>query len=150
MRVTIYAWLWLFLAAPVTATELTHRFISPDFGGNAGNGVYLMNEAAAQNKFKDVPVVIPQKSALENFKSTIQNVILGQLSQAYAGKLIDPTSKNIILGANLPFDLDGDGTSDFSVVVDPVANANGNVSISISDGITSTVLTVPVTPTTAK
>lgn len=133
MRLKIYAWLWLALATPVTATELTHHFISPDFGGNAGNGAYLMNEASAQNKLKDTPVVIPQKSALETFKANLQSAILSKVANSTASSLIDNTGA-IALNRNI--DIGG-----YSVVTGDIIN--GNVEITINDGIGSTKLTVP-------
>jgi curli production assembly/transport component CsgF len=51
---------------------------------------------------------------------------------------------NIILGSYLNFDLNNDGESDLTVQVD-TAPIDGNINMTIFDGISSTVLTVPYT-----
>jgi hypothetical protein len=148
--------------SPTQATELTHRFQSPMNGGNALNGTYLLNQAIEQNNFKD-PVANAAAAAaaakaaaastttatqtnIENFKNTLQRAILSRLSDTSSSKLFDDKG-NILLGSDLNFDFNGDGSSDFAVVVDS-APTNGNVTIQISDGITSTSLTVPyIAPT---
>lgn len=135
---------------PVQATELVHRFTSPSFGGNPLNGSFLLNQAEQQNNFKDPSETNPRartqaKSDLERFKDRLQQAILNKISQNATGDLFDQNG-NIVLGSNLNFDLNGDGSSDFSVVVDTAPDANGNVTLHISDGITETILTVPYNP----
>jgi curli production assembly/transport component CsgF len=149
MRLWIYLGLLAFFSPSGAATELVYRFESPSFGGNPLNGTFLLNQAAEQNTHKaptaagNTPVT--QKSEIERFKDSLQRAILNQLSRTTTQNLFDKEG-NIQLGSDLNFDLDGDGQSDFSVLVsEPV---DGNVSISISDGITDTVLTVPYVPTT--
>jgi curli production assembly/transport component CsgF len=143
-------WFCLFIltvfAPPSVATELVYRPISPSFGGNPLNGAFLLNRAAEQNKFKDPTVgqaAATQRSELERFKDNLQRAILNQVSRNTTADLFDEDG-NIRLGTDLNFDLDGDGQSDFAVIVDK-ESVNGNVSISISDGITDTILTVPYT-----
>lgn len=149
MRLCIYLGLLALLSAPAAATEMVHRFVSPSFGGNPLNGPFLLNQANEQNNFKDPEAggktATPQKSEIERFKDSLQRAILNQVSRTTTQNLFDDNG-NIQLGTNLNFDLNADGQSDFSVLVsdEPV---NGNVSISITDGITDTVLTVPYTAT---
>jgi len=133
---------------PAQATELVHRFENPSFGGNPANGTFLLNQADNQNKFEDPSQTrnnpASQKSDLERFKDRLQQSILNRVSQNATSDLFDDNG-NIILGSHLSFDLNGDGTGDFSVTVDQAADPKGNVSIHISDGITDTILTVPYT-----
>lgn len=135
----------LMLIASVQATELVHRFENPSFGGNPNNGVFLLNQADQQNKFKDSSAPSrEQKSELERFKDRLQQSILNKIAQNATADLFDDNG-NIVLGSYLSFDLDGDGTGDFSIAVDAVPGADGNVSIYISDGISETILTIPAT-----
>lgn len=149
MRLWIYLGLLAFFSPLGAATELVYRFESPSFGGNPLNGPALLNQATAQNGFKDPTATVKtpasQKSEIERFKDNLQRAILNQVSRTTTQNLFDDNG-NIKLDSDLTFDLDGDGQSDFSVLVsdEPV---NGNISISITDGITDTVLTVPYVPT---
>jgi len=150
MRLRIYALLLVVFAPPLLATEIIHRFESPSFGGNPLNGSFLLNQAEGQNNHKD-PATATSKTAatpktqIELFKDSLQRAILNQVSRSTTQNLFDDNG-NIQLGSDLNFDLDGDGQSDFSVLVSD-APTNGSVSISISDGISDTVLTVPYTTT---
>lgn len=135
----------VFLSTSVqsAATELVHRFEDPSLGGNPLNGTFLLNQANEQNKFKDSqssPHAPP--TAIERFKQSLQSAILNQVSRSSVSNLVDANG-NIKLGTDLNFDLNGDGQSDFSVVVSDAVDANGNVTIRISDGVSDTVLTVP-------
>lgn len=145
MRIWIYPLLLTVFTTPLSATELVHRFVNPNFGGSPLNGPFLLNQAAEQNKHKDPAVAsktaAAQKSEIERFKENLQRAILNQVSRATTENLFDENG-NIQLGSDLNFDLDGDGQSDFAVIVDDQL-LNGSVSISISDGISDTVLTVP-------
>lgn len=141
-------WFCLFMltvfAPPSVATELIYRPTNPNFGGNPLNSAFLLNQAAEQNKFKDPTAgqsSAVQKSELERFKDNLQRAILNQVTRSTTQDLFDEDG-NIQLGTDLNFDLDGDGQSDFAVIVDE-APIDGNVRISISDGITDTTLTVP-------
>jgi curli production assembly/transport component CsgF len=124
------------------ATELTHRFEDPSLGGNPLNGTFLLNQANEQNKFTESHAAKAPLTAIERFKQSLESAILNQVSRSSVSNLMDANG-NIQLGSNLNFDLNGDGQSDFSVVVSDSVDANGNVTISISDGISNTVLTVP-------
>ncbi len=142
MRWWICAYLIAGLILPAMATELTHRFEDPSLGGNPLNGTFLLNQAGEQNKFTEGKAANTPLTAIERFKQNLQSAILNQVSRSSVSNLMDADG-NIQLGTDLNFDLNGDGQSDFSVVVSDAVDANGNVTISISDGITNTVLTVP-------
>jgi curli production assembly/transport component CsgF len=152
----------LFLSS-AHATELTHHFVSPTNGGNALNGSFLLNQAEAQNNFKD-PVAVAAAAAaaakatnttsttqtnLDNFKNKLQAAILSRISDNSVTKLFDATSGNIIPGESLHFDLNGDGNPDYELQVgQPTTGDNRTISITITDysGIGgSTTLTIPYT-----
>ena len=144
MRLLIACQLCL-LSGTAMATELVFHFTNPNFGGNAGNGTFLMNQADVQNSFKAPPVATKAKTQIETFKDNLQRSILNHLATSTTADLFD-TNGNIKLGTDLNFDLNNDGQSDFSVKVSDMAT-NGNLNISITDGISSTTLVVPHTTT---
>lgn len=148
MRIKLCAVCLAVAALPSHATELNYHFISPDMGGNPLNGTYLLNQASEQNNFKDPTATkgstYKPKSALEQFKSNLQSAILGQVSRSSVQSMFD-SKGNIITGTDLNFDLNNDGTPDFFIKVGQ-KDANNNVAITIFDGISETVLTVPYKP----
>lgn len=129
-----------------SASELTHRFEDPSLGGNPLNGSFLLNQANEQNNFQDPDAGKPSgykpPSPIERFKQSLQSAILNQVSRASMGDLFDANG-NIQPGKALTFDLDGDGSNEFSITVGAIDEATGNVTISIFDGISETLLTVP-------
>lgn len=146
MRLFLMSGLLAATLQPALATELTHRFINPQFGGNALNSSFLLNQADGQNTHKEAVAPVTQKSQIEQFKESLQRAILNQVSRSTTQALFDDNG-NIVLGSDLKFDLDGDGNSDFSVLVNSQTN-NGSVTINITDGITDTSLTVPYSTNT--
>jgi curli production assembly/transport component CsgF len=67
--------LFLLGSTDVFASELIHTPVNPSFvGGNIYNGQYLLNSATQQNNHKDP--VPPQKTPLEQFKSSLQQNLL--------------------------------------------------------------------------
>ncbi len=145
MRLLIACQLGL-LSGTVLATELVFRFTNPNFGGNTGNATFLMNQADVQNSFKAPAVITTAKTQIETFKDNLQRAILNRLATSTTQDLFD-TDGNIKLGTDLNFDLNNDGQSDFSVKVSDTST-DGNLNISITDGLTSTTLIVPHTTTT--
>lgn len=140
-------YLWFYLGLMVafsplaTATEIIHRFESPSFGGSPLNGPVLLNQATAQNTLKDPNIVAKTSTSqtpLERFKANLQSSILSQISRSTTQNIFDADG-NLLLGTNLQFD-------GFSVTVDS-APVNGTVNIDITDGISSTSLTVPYVST---
>jgi curli production assembly/transport component CsgF len=134
------------LSGTVMATELVFHFTNPNFGGNAGNGSVFMNQADVQNSFKAPAVVTTAKTQIETFKDNLQRAILNRLATSTTQDLFD-INGNVKLGTDLNFDLNNDGESDFSVKVSDTS-IDGNLNISITDGLTSTTLIVPRTTTT--
>lgn len=63
--VSVCLFLGLLLVSSVEASELVFQFVNPSFGGNPLSGQFLLNEASAQNKFKEVR---PKPSYLEQLK----------------------------------------------------------------------------------
>jgi|GEM_PF-1649938 len=145
MRLLIACQLWL-LSGAVVATELVFHFANPNFGGNAGNGTVFMNQADVQNGFKAPAVITTAKTQIETFKDNLQRAILNRLATSATQDLFD-VDGNIKLGTDLNFDLNNDGQSDFSVKVSDTST-DGNLNISITDGLTNTTLIVPRTTTT--
>lgn len=128
MRIT-YAVLSLLVVTPLAwGGNMTFQFINPNFGGNPNNGAFLLNEAQAQNSYKDpsynsdLGYEVP--SALDNFTSTIQSQLLGGLltniNTGKPGRLV---------------------TNDF--IVD-IANSDGQLTMNITDRKTGKISTIQV------
>jgi curli production assembly/transport component CsgF len=130
MRLWIYFGL-IMVSAPVAATELVHRAVDPSFGGNPLNGSFLINQASEQNNTKEPTA--PEKSQLQTFTENLQGDILSGLSNAASGRLLDANG-NLIPNSTI-------NVGNFSVSVS--GESNGSVTVSITDGISNTVLTVP-------
>jgi len=65
-----------------SATELIYEPVNPNFGGNPLNGSYLLNNAQAQDRFKDPDredTVYEQPSALDRFTDSLETRLLNQL-----------------------------------------------------------------------
>lgn len=143
----MYLWFYLGLMAvlplPAAATEIIHHFENPSFGGSPLNGPVLLNQATAQNNLKDPSIAArtstAQQTPLERFKANLESSILSQVSRSTSQNLFDRNG-NLLLGTNLQFD-------GFSITVDRTP-VNGTVNINITDGISSTDLTVPYVSTT--
>ncbi|MRI33138.1 curli production assembly protein CsgF [Endozoicomonas sp. OPT23] len=69
------------VASAAQATELVYVPTNPSFGGNPGNGGYLLNNAAASNKHKapSDDFGFEQESALDRFSSNLQSQLLNDL-----------------------------------------------------------------------
>jgi curli production assembly/transport component CsgF len=80
------------LAAPAAASELIYAPTHPAFGGSPLNGSVLLNEANAQNTFKD-PASTPrqprQKSELEKFNDKLQAAVLNRIANSLTAELFD-------------------------------------------------------------
>lgn len=134
MRLCIYLGLAVMFSPPVNASELVHRFVDPSFGGNPLNGNFLMNQAGDQNATQDKIAPVIPKNALQDFTDRLKSSIFSALTRSVSGQLIDANTGKIIPNNTI-------NVGDFSIVVGN--EVNGSVSISVSDGITSTELTVP-------
>lgn len=134
MRLYICLGLIVVFSPHVEATELVYRFTDPSFGGNPLNGNFLMSQAIEQNNFKEKVMPDAPVNALQDFTDRLKNSILSGLARAASGNLIDATTGKIIPNNSVII-------GDFSVVVG--SEIDGGVSISVSDGISSTHLIVP-------
>ena len=70
MRIA-YAVVSIMLITPLSwAGNMTFQFRNPNFGGNPNNGAFMLNEARAQNSYKDPSFKdfsVDTPSALDNF-----------------------------------------------------------------------------------
>jgi curli production assembly/transport component CsgF len=82
------------------AGGLVYTPINPAFGGNPNNGVFLLNEAAAQNS-KTNPNAsaagFQQLTPLQQFNQSLQSAILNRVASAITGGVVD-TSGRLIPG----------------------------------------------------
>jgi curli production assembly/transport component CsgF len=106
---------------------MVFQFVNPNFGGNPNNGSFLLNEAQAQNSYKDPDSYdfgSSGTSALDNFTSSIQSQLLGSLmgniNQGKPGRLV---------------------TQDF--IVD-IQNTDGQLVMNVTDRQTGKVSTIQV------
>ena len=124
----------------VLADQLTHRFANPSFiGGDANKGVVLLNEANAQNGYKAPVIPSATQTPLQLFASKVQTAILSALSTAEA-KAINASyiDANGYIIPNVTVPLSGGYTLSTSS-----PDSSGNMTITISDGISNTVFSVP-------
>lgn len=107
--------LLLVLLAPVaSAGELVYQPTHPAFGGSPLNGSALLNEANAQNTFKDPSTASTRakaKTPLEQFNEKLQQAVLNRIANAVSAGLFDAN------GDLQPGTVE---TSDFTItIVDP-------------------------------
>ena len=68
------------LAGGAQATELVYTPVNPSFGGSPLNGTYLLNNATAQDRYKDPDISGGTRlSALERFTSQLESRLLSQV-----------------------------------------------------------------------
>ncbi|KKI48573.1 MAG: curli production assembly/transport protein CsgF [Enterobacterales bacterium] len=127
MRVSYIALIALFISPVSWGGNMVFQFVNPNFGGNPNNGSFLLNEANAQNSYKDpngYDFDTSTPSPLDNFTSVIQSQLLGNLmgniSQGKPGRLV---------------------TKDF--IVD-VKNTDGRLTMNILDRTTGKSSTIEV------
>jgi curli production assembly/transport component CsgF len=82
----------LLASAAAPAGELVYYPTHPAFGGNAMNGGVLLNEANAQNTYKDPEAPKPprQKTPLEKFNEQLQSAVMNRLANAMTQGVIGP------------------------------------------------------------
>ncbi|WAT02498.1 curli production assembly/transport protein CsgF [Rouxiella chamberiensis] len=112
--------------------NMVFQFVNPNFGGNPNNGSFLLNEANAQNSYKDPDAYdfdTSTPSALDNFSTALQSQLLsglmGNISQGKPGRLV---------------------TQDF--IVD-VQNTDGQLVMNVTDRSTGKTSTIQVQGLTA-
>ncbi|KNC88547.1 curli production assembly/transport protein CsgF [Trabulsiella odontotermitis] len=127
MRIA-YAVMSLILIPTVSwGGNMVFQFRDPSFGGNPNNGSFLLNNAQAQNSYKDPSYDdygIETPSALDNFTQAIQSQILGGLltniNTGKPGRMV---------------------TSDF--IVD-ISNRDGQLQLNVTDRKTGKTSTIEV------
>lgn len=72
----------LIFSSNIYSSELIYTPHNPSFGGFSANGSVLLNQANAENEFKDPDAKDPfaTGSTLDNFKETLNRQILSQLA----------------------------------------------------------------------
>ncbi|AIU73227.1 curli assembly protein CsgF [Hafnia alvei FB1] len=127
MRIFYTALIALLISPQSWGGNMVFQFVNPNFGGNPNNGSFLLNEANAQNSYKDpngYDFDTSTPSPLDNFTSVIQSQLLGNLmgdiSQGKPGRLV---------------------TKDF--IVD-VKNTDGRLTMNILDRTTGKSSTIEV------
>ncbi|MDN6089936.1 MAG: curli production assembly/transport protein CsgF [Enterobacterales bacterium] len=127
MRIFYIALIALLISPQCWGGNMVFQFVNPNFGGNPNNGSFLLNEANAQNSYKDpngYDFDTSTPSPLDNFTSVIQSQLLGNLmgniSQGKPGRLV---------------------TKDF--IVD-VKNTDGRLTMNILDRTTGKSSTIEV------
>ncbi len=119
-----YGLILLLYSHTLSASELVYTPKNPNFGGSPLNGSVLLNQAQAQNKYKD-PELEEEETPLEEFNERLQRSVLNRLTNTIAGTFID-NEGNLIPGQTQ--------TSDF--VIDIIDEGNGLITVVTSDRIT--------------
>lgn len=73
------------------ATSLVYEPVNPNFGGNPLNGVNLLNEANAQNKYKDPSASdlgTTGQSTLDQFNTQLQQAILSRVASSISSSIV--------------------------------------------------------------
>jgi curli production assembly/transport component CsgF len=73
------------------ATALVYEPINPNFGGNPLNGPNLLNEANAQNKYKDPATSelgTTGQSTLDQFNTQLQQAILSRVASSISSSIV--------------------------------------------------------------
>ena len=127
MRIFYIALIALLISPVSWGGNMVFQFVNPNFVGKPNNGSFLLNEANAQNSYKDpngYDFDTSTPSPLDNFTSVIQSQLLGNLmgniSQGKPGRLV---------------------TKDF--IVD-VKNTDGRLTMNILDRTTGKSSTIEV------
>lgn len=79
-----------FFAATASAGELVYQPSHPSFGGSPLNGPVLLNEANAQNTFKDpnAPKAPRAQTELEKFNDRLQTAVLNRIANSITQNII--------------------------------------------------------------
>lgn len=79
-----------------SGTELTHRFVNPNFGGNPLNGPFLLNSATLQNEFLDERETGPSIVISPSFQT------IGGVQQVGVTQEVNPQQSTQPIGATAP------------------------------------------------
>lgn len=80
----------LALGTVCTAGELVYQPVHPAFGGSPLNGPVLLNEANAQNTYKDpsAPKAPRAQTELEKFNERLQNAVLNRIANSLTQNIV--------------------------------------------------------------
>jgi curli production assembly/transport component CsgF len=110
------------------ATSLVYEPVNPNFGGNPANGVNLLNEANAQNKYTDPSLSsmgTSSQSTLDQFNSQLQQAILSRVASSVT---------NSIVGTDGTLHPGTINTGNFAIAITSVAG--GNLQVTTTDKTT--------------
>jgi curli production assembly/transport component CsgF len=119
--------LWMPLTA-AHATTLVYEPVNPNFGGNPLNGVNLLNEANALNKYKDPSLAsygTSGQSTLDQFNTQLQQAILSRVASSISSSIVGTD------GTLHPGTIN---TGNFSIAITSVAG--GNLQVTTTDKTT--------------
>jgi len=114
--------------AAAYATTLVYEPVNPNFGGNPLNGVNLLNEANAQNKYKDPSVAdfgTGSQSTLDQFNTQLQQAILSRVASSISSSIVGSD------GTLHPGTIN---TGNFSIAITSIAG--GNLQVTTTDKTT--------------
>ena len=84
-------------ACTANATGLVYTPVNPTFGGNPLNGGVLLDDANAQNKYKDPSTSdltsLANQTPLEQFNTQLQQAILSQVASSATSAILGPNGK---------------------------------------------------------
>ncbi|MFM0324305.1 curli assembly protein CsgF [Caballeronia glebae] len=110
------------------ATSLVYEPVNPNFGGNPLNGTNLLNEANAQNKYKDPSTAslgTSGQSTLDQFNTQLQQAILSRVASSISSSIVGTD------GTLHPGTIN---TGNFSIAITQVTG--GNLQVTTTDKTT--------------
>jgi len=110
------------------ATALVYEPVNPNFGGNPLNGPNLLNEANAQNKYKDPSLSdlgTGSQSTLDQFNTQLQQAILSRVASSISSSIV---------GADGTLHPGTINTGNFSIAITSVTG--GNLQVTTTDKTT--------------
>ncbi|SAK74120.1 curli assembly protein CsgF [Caballeronia hypogeia] len=110
------------------ATALVYEPVNPNFGGNPLNGPNLLNEANAQNKYKDPSTEnlgTGSQSTLDQFNTQLQQAILSRVASSISSSIVGTD------GTLHPGTIN---TGNFSIAITQVTG--GNLQVTTTDKTT--------------
>ncbi|OUS26858.1 hypothetical protein A9Q99_16720 [Gammaproteobacteria bacterium 45_16_T64] len=120
--------LFISVVSTTHGSEMVYVPVNPSFGGNPMNGTMLLNNAQAQNTFKDPDAEsldLDSGSGIDDFNDSLQRSLLSRLTSTLSGSIVDDE------GNLIPGSLE---TSDF--IVDIVDQGDGTISVTTTDKAT--------------
>ncbi len=125
-RLSLITLLFLFFVSATNASELIYRPVNPSFGGNANNGVYLLNSAKAQNQFDDPDAPSRKElTPMEEFNQRLQRSLLSRMTSIISRSVI---------GDNGDINPGNFETTDFLISITDLGD--GQMNITTTDKVT--------------